>query len=218
MKRVLTGVAALLLGASATTVRASDFDVDLGLGYSRLQLDGNNKDAKDLDHSDSAGLDLAFKWRVPPSTGLRLGIGLTASGYRDEFHVTDPITFDRVHRYRELDLVVPELRIGYNVPIGGNFFIEPSLGVGLAAADYRTGTIHHHHHHHDDEDYTYDDDDNDTFRANLALRPRIQAGVGGDHWKLGLEASYLFTHLDFGNGIGGDVNELYGGAFFRVSF
>ncbi len=212
MKRFLTkGALALILIATGSTAKAA-FDVDFGIGYSRLSIDGKN--AKDLDNADGAQANVAFTLKPSPAAaGLRFGFGIEASGYRNDYHQIDPITGDNVHRYHELDLFIPEVRLGYYIPFD-HFFIEPSMGVGLAVGTYRVGHVHRWRH----DDFEEDDDDRDITRANIALRPKIQIGYARDHWAVGLEASYLWTHLHFDDGIGGDVGELYGGAFFRLSF
>lgn len=210
MRLLTLACSALILGVTKTAATAA-FDVDFGLGYSRLSIDGNN--AKDLDNADGAQINATFTLRPSNVEGLRVGFGFESSAYRNDFHEIDSFTGDNVHRYHELDLFIPEVRVGYYVPID-HFFIQPSLGVGLAVGQYRTGHVHHWHH----DDFAEEDDDRDITHANLALRPKIQIGYAREHWGVGVEASYLWTHLHFDDGIGGDVGELYGGAFFRLSF
>jgi len=209
MRRLSVVCSALLLGAAATSANAA-FDVDFGLGYSRLSIDGNN--AKDLDNADGAQINATFTLKPSPAQGLRIGFGLEASSYRNDFHQTDPFTGFEIHRYHELDLFIPEVSVGYHIPID-HFFIEPSLGVGLAVGTYSVGHVHHHH-----DDFDESDVDRDITRANVALRPKLQIGYARDHWGAGVEASYLWTHLHFDDGIGGDVGEAYVGGFFRLSF
>ncbi len=211
MKLLTLGAAALLIAGTASAASANAFDVDLSLGYSRLRIDGPG--AKDLDKDDGAAIQLAFMGPAPQTPSFRFGFGLELSGYRNDFHVTDTNGFER-HRFDQIGMVVPELRIGYYVPIG-HFFIEPSIGVGLAIADYSTGHVHRYHHDNND---SYDDIDSDTLRLNAAVHPTLQIGYASDHWAVGLQTSYLYTHLHFKDGIGGDVSELYGGAFFRWSY
>lgn len=212
MRKLFIGSTAALLLATAGAGRAvaGNFDVDFGLAYSQLRIDGNG--AKDLDKSDGAAARASFMFPQPAVPGLKLGFGLEVSGYRNDFHEVDN-DGDNRRRYHELDLVIPELRAAYTIPFG-NFFVEPGIGVGLALADYRLDTVRHHH--HNDDDFAQDDDD--TFRANVAVHPSLKIGYGQGHWAAGLEAGYMFTHLHFGDGVGGDVSELYGGAFFRWSF
>ena len=216
MRLLTVGTAALLLAAAASAARANAFDADLSLGYSQLRIDGPN--AKDLDKRDGFGAQFSFMFPAPKTPSFRYGFGLNASGFRNDFHVFDPDRGREVHRFDEFSLIVPELRIGYYIPID-HFFIEPSVGLGLAVGDYSTGRVHHHHHHDDDDvNDDFDDVDTSTVRLNAAVHPTIQVGYGYEHWAVGLEASYLYTHLHFKEGIGGDIGELYTGVFFRFSY
>ena len=214
MKWMTAAAAGMVLAASATATRAADdFAVELSLGYSRLEMDGKN--SKALDGADGAASRITFMAPAPHAPGFRFGFGLTGSAYRDEFHVTDS-DGDTEHRYRELDLFIPELRVAYFIPIH-DFFIEPNFGLGLAVGDYRQGEVHHHH-HDDFNDDEFDDNHDDIYRVNVSLRPGIKIGYGRGPWAAGVEASYLWTHLHFDEGVGGDIGEAYVGGFFRWTF
>jgi len=207
MRKLIIGTAALLLAAGAGTASAGGFDLDAGIGYSRLNIDG--KKTGDLDDNDGGAVHASIMWPQPAVPGLRLGFGLEVSGYTDRFRETDNDGDERT-RYRSIDMLVPELRIAYRIPID-HFFIEPALGVGLAVADYNLHTNRGH-------DRDFDERDFDCFRLNAAVQPSVKIGYAQDRWAAGVELSYLWTHLHFKDEIGGDVSEMYVGGFFSWSF
>jgi len=207
MRLLLVLLAATMITLSASSAKA--FDIDFGLGYSKLQIDGSSDDAKALDGSDGPAFDISFKFTsiIP---GLRWGFGVQGSYFRDEYHVTNS-DGDSDKRFRDLTLIIPEFRVGYHVPIGP-IFIEPSMGAALVMGEFRTGYVDSHHGNE------FDDSDHEEFEVNVALTPRLQAGIEGHFWAAGLEVSWMNSHLDFGDGVGGDISTFYGGAFFRISF
>jgi hypothetical protein len=101
--------------------------------------------------------------------------------------------------------------IGYHAPLGDHWFIEPSVGVGPAIGVFILGEDRGRWWH---DDNAYDDH----VRAGFAVQPALQVGYEWGHFGVGAEASYLWTHMDFGDDIGGDITELYAGGFFRWSF
>ncbi len=207
MKALWVGCVALL--AFATVGRAEQFSLDSGIHYAKLNLEGVN--AARLDDADGAVFDIAFQI-APPHSGWRFGAGLMVGGWYEEFQSVDP-NLDITDAYQSLSIIIPELRIGYHIPLGdpdGNhLFIEPSMGVGLAIGTYSSGDVYFG---------TFYDDNGSRTRANIAFRPKVQVGYSWDRFALGLEGSYLWTDLDFGNGIGGELTSWTAGVFFRWRF
>ena len=205
MRKLLLGCVLAGAGLWASTAKAeTNYVFDFGIGYQKLHIDGAN--AKELDGDEN--ISGKFKVMILPSTTSRWRYGFSISG-ASAYENTGPFVFDGKtyvdDPFKEFEMLVPEFRIAYHIPIN-NLFIEPSIGVGPAIAAFRTG-----------EDNDYWDADN-TVRVNIALEPSLQIGYAQDQWAVGGEVSYLFTHLDFGDDVGGDIDTFYLGAFFRYQF
>lgn len=200
-------------GVAQAQVREDNgFSLDFGIGYSKLNIAGEN--VRQLDGADGAASHINFKWAPPDARGLRLGFSVDIAGWREEFTSVNEDEDEFItDAYQELSLFIPEVRVGYYIPFGDprdrHFFIEPSIGVGLAVGYFEAGDVFFNR---------FDSDDYSKTRANIAFRPAVQAGYAWDRFAAGVEASYLWTHLDFGNEVGGDIESWYVGGFFRFRF
>jgi hypothetical protein len=218
MRRIVPAVAIALaaglfsLQARADVATNDRFALDVGLGYSKLNIDGDF--VSELDDSDSAAVSVRFTFLNPHRSNWRIGFSLHAAGTWEE---TDPFILDGEvfddDPYKEFSMLVPMFRVGYHFPIGDSgWFVEPSFGVGPSFGYFRAGE--------DRGGNWWDDDDEfeERWEVGIAIQPALQVGYAWDHFAAGGEVGYLWTHLDFDDDIGGDVTELYLGGFFRWSF
>lgn len=205
---VLTGMA--FVASAARADGDPNYTMDFGLGYAKVNIGGSN--VSELDGNDTSAAQIRFKFRQPSLGNWRLGFALTAV---DTWEDTDPFVSDGKayvdDPYKEFSMLAPMATIGYNIPLGHHWFIEPSIGVGVAVGVYATGENHGEWW---DDDNQYDDH----VRANIAVQPAVQLGYEWGHFGVGAEVNYLWTHLDFGDSVGGDVTVFYAGGFFRWSF
>jgi hypothetical protein len=213
MRNWMVGIALLVTGLLASAARAerdTNFTMDFGLGYAKVNIDGAN--ASDLDGNDTSAAEVRFKFTQPKLGNWRLGFALNVV---DTWEDTDPYVIDGKayidDPYKEFYMLSPMFSLGYQVPLGSHWFIEPSVAVGPSIGVFILGEDHGQWW---DDDNAYDDH----VRVGVAVQPALQVGYEWDHFGLGAEVSYLWTHLDFGDDIGGDISVFYAGGFFRWSF
>lgn len=208
---LLACVFAFLLPSVA---KAVDGDFALSLGYSHLHLDGSES-FKDRDGVRfEPRVSFAFFEKVPE---LRLGFGLGISGYSHELNSNTIITINNgndtevifADQWEGVSLLVPEFQISWRATLAGHdvWFIEPGVGVGAAFANYYVA----------DNWWWGDENDNDTseWDSTATVRPFVRAGLQGEQFMGGIEASYLFGgNIELTDQVHGDLNELYVGGFF----
>ena len=199
--------ALLVLILVPTAASAQKWEWGLSLGYSHLSLDDT---AGSLDEQGGFRFEPRFTWRpFDQRPELRLGIGIGFSYYYDESDageiVSPPFSFD-VDSYEDVSLCTPEFQVSWRQPVSDRWWIEGGIGIGPAFGFYTAGDVVF------DELFDEDIDEDD---VGLGVRPFIRTGFrGGDTWNWGLEASYQWTDIDFGQPVGGDVEEWYVGVFF----
>lgn len=207
MRKFLLGCVLAGAGLWGTTAMAAgpSYAFDFGLGYQKLHIDGSN--ASQLDGDENLSIRAKFMFLPANNNPWRFGFALSGAS---SIQSTGPFVFDgKVYDddpFKEFEMIVPEFRIAYHIPVK-NLFIEPSIGVGPSIGLFRVG---------DDSDDYWDADD--TWRVGIAVEPALQIGYAQDQWAVGGEISYLVTHLDFGDDVGGDIDTFYLGAFFRYAF
>ena len=168
------------------TVRAAAWgnpEFGISLGASFLDDEGSNL-------GDNVGpwaeMRIAFS-PIQNLPELRSGFGLQFS-YQSE-KVESP-SFSTT---ADLYLITPEAQLSWRQPVGGHFYVEPGVGVGVMI-----GVL----------DFFGSEDD-----AEFSVRPFVRGGYETPTWTAGIEVGYQISSLDFGGG-SDDVQNLNVGAFF----
>ena len=213
---VLPALAALLaLFFTQTPARAQDREFHFGLGYSHLFWDGHNSDA--LSEQGGARFEGRVSWcpdqaRLP---ALRVGAGLSFTGFYsydsdDDFVVVDDIVFFTADDFSQLSLITPEAEVSYRLDLPDDrWYFEPGLAASFFVGNYVKG----------EEVIGYVDTDIDRWNVGgggraflrLAYRPEPRFAIG-------LEGSYSFGWIDFGDDIGGDIQQGYLGFYIAHKF
>lgn len=183
--------------------------LQIGAGYSHLDSDAEQEL---LDSGDSLYGNFSLIGGPFEDPGVRWGVGLVTSGYRQTDDIDGiPIDDDYDQEFGELYLWFIEARAGWYQPIGDYFFIEPSVGVGVVIGQARLGQ--------EDDDYTDGEYTERDTSAGFGVRPAIAGGVRwNEHFMLGLETSYMWTNIEFDEGMGENISEIRLGVFFRYVF
>jgi hypothetical protein len=182
-----------------------------GIGYGHLALDGANAGVLE----EQGGLRLDIRYSFPVSReqpAVRAGVGLGLATYLsdkggDTFE-QDGIIYivpsDRV----QLTTIEPELQLSLRHPLGDNFYIEPGVAGTFLVGYYIEG----------EEIFNFIDKDVEKWRAGGGGRLFLRAAYTRDRWSYGLEGSYSYGWLDFDDGVGGDIQQVYVGVFFARRF
>jgi len=166
----------------------------VGFGYSRLSVDGEHG-------ADLEGWGFAYHFQVWPSSeseGLLARLGVQGTWNNADSDL-DPYDIFRTERIENVDLLTPQVEVGWHQKIGTSVFIEPSVALGWAIALYQPREI-------------LEDKDIET---GLAIRPGVLIGLGSNRPCIGIDVSYGLAQIDFEDGVGGDNKDLYVGAFVR---
>jgi hypothetical protein len=216
MGRGICAIALLTVLAWPVGARAGG-EFDLGVGYGKLWIDGAEGV---FDERDGVRVEPRFSFDLCPKIPqLRLGVGVSVSGYSHELAEDTIITIDdgdEIHiieadQWESVGLIVPELQLSWRQTLGddGHWFIEPGVGVGAVIANYWAG----------DEWWWDDDDETSEWDVTFGVRPFVRAGYAWENWSVGLEASYLWGgNVELTDQVDGDLREFYAGAFFGVSW
>jgi hypothetical protein len=204
----VTWLGICLLAVMVFTAPAkADYTFDFGIGVQKLEIEGDA--VSELDGEENLALKIKFMLTPKNDTPWRFGFGLSGGYALDE---TDAFVFDgdayTDDPFKELSILIPEFRVAYHWKVDKFWFVEPSIGVGPSIGIFRVG---------EDDDWAWGGGDAH-WKVGIAVEPSIQIGWGKDGWALGAEASYTWTHLDFGDDAGGEIEMFYLGAFFRYAF
>ena len=187
----------------------------LGLGYSRVEFDGDAPlvDGRDCVHLEPV-LSAAPFADVPQ---LRLGAALGWSAAVDDTRGSVISGDDGLIVATTSDvafmLFEPELRLSWRQPLGrdGYFFIEPGVAAGAAIGwlDVSGASA---------DDPAADADFNETDAA-FQWKVFLRAGLPFSNGLAGLEASYMTAgELEFRDDIRGDPSEFYFGIWGALQF
>lgn len=212
---ILATAALARFQSSATAQGESEFL--LGVGYTRMNFDGDNVL---IDNRDGIHFDPVFSFApIQPLPQLRFGAAVGISFAVDD--VRGAVVSDADGGLLFIDgdeaslmLFEPELRVSWRQSFGEEhaYFLETGVGGGgvigwLSAGDGEG-----------DENGAADaelDETDAAFMGRVFLRfgMRVEGGLAG------IEASYMQGgNLDFGEGISGDVSEVYVGIFGVLVF
>jgi hypothetical protein len=209
-----------LLGSLALTTAAfaQDREFAFGAGYGHLLLDGSN--VGDLDEQGGLNLNGRISWPVTPSHGerrpeLRFGVGVGLGFYaeNDDQNNDDEFFDEEEIEVTQLTVISNELQLSYRQPVGREFYLEPGVAGQFLVGNFWAG------------DKTWlggfwwdVDEEEDIWRVGGGGRLFLRAAYQQDRWSAGVEGSYSYGYLDFGDGIGGDIQQAYIGVFFAHSF
>jgi hypothetical protein len=199
-------LAVALVSSRARAEEQQSFQVSAG--YSHFSLGGD--DFAD----DFGGWGMAARWRasfLEDMPNLMLGASLQLTFFDGNDSVAGSFGGLSVNEsISDVDVFSPTFDLAWNQPLGGGFFVEPSIGVGWA-----WGTF----------DPVVAAGGNRTEDGGV-VRPGVAIGYGQDHWSVGLDFQYSFYWIDFSSSVSGttisdldDVHEeIYAGFFFRYAF
>src|SRR5688572_30279103 len=188
---------------------AADNEFGFSIGYAQLAVDDDV--LSDLDGQGGLRFEPRFSWTPFDGAGqFRLGIGVGFSFFYDEEETGDEFEgFADIEDYEQISLFVPELQVTWRQGLAPNWFVEGGVGLGAVIGNFRAGQVIF--------DELFDEDVSD-WDLGFGVRPILRGGYTRNRWMAGIEASYLFTDLDFDNSIGGKMEELYIALFYSHAF
>ncbi len=189
MLKCAFAVAIVVLVGSVNWVRAGS---DLYAGYSHLNLEGNDKN---LD--GASGIDVGTTLSTPPAfdiPSLRLNLRVGLSYFKVDGNDTAEEPDNTQLYIAHLDFG-PSWRHDF-----GNFFIEPGLAGILMLGHY-------------DADSSNSQVSFTQWKGGYGFQPNIRIGTSWPGMEGGLQASYTWGRLKFGNSVGGDLNDFFIGGF-----
>ena len=177
------------LAAGSPAVVARDLEFNLAGGATELFIDDEAEDDEVLNEQWGPWVRPSFSLApIADAPQFRLGGGVGFSWTRGE--IDDAFLAGDA----DLFLITPELLLSWRQPLGdaGRWYLEPGVGVGgVIGALWVIGT---------DWGYGY------------SVRPFLRAAYQSDDWSAGVEASYRFGNLDFGDS-DGEIENLEVGVF-----
>ena len=187
----------------------------IGIGYGHLFWDGHNTDA--LEEQGGVRFDGRVSWPVTePMTDtrpeLRLGMGLGLAVYYSE-HGGDVFEeggfiFIEPEDFEQLTTLEPEIQLSLRLPVGRDLYLEPGVAGTFIAGNFRAG----------EEFFGFIDEDVNRWRVGGGGRLLLRGAYHRERWAFGVEGSYSYGWLDFGDDIGGDIQQGYFGVFYAHRF
>ena len=210
---------AILVGVASTfltfTVLGQGREFAVGAGYGHLFWDGSHTDTL----AEQGGVRFEGRVSMPvtePMTDarpeLRAGLGLGLAVYYSE-HGGDVfeaggIVFIEPEDFEQLTTLEPEIQLSLRVPVRHDLYIEPGVAGTLIVGNFRTG-----------EDFVgFIDEDENRWRVGGGGRLILRGAYHRERWAFGVEGSYAYGWLDFGDDIGGDIQQGYIGLFYAHRF
>ena len=211
-----TAFAAFLLAACfARTAGADHREFAFGVSYAHLFWDGSASDA--LEEHGGLRLEGRLSWLVgAPMTDrtpeLRLGVGLGLTFYVSEqggdVFEEDDVIFIRPDDWTQLSNIEPEVQFSLRQPIGGTLYLEPGVAGVFMLGNFRRG----------EEFWGFVDEDLDRWSPGAGGRLFLRAAYRRDEASFGVEGSYGYGWLHFGDDIGGDIQQGYLGIFYAQRY
>ena len=216
MRRIATSVILVILCA-CTPAFAQDARAErefaFGGGYTHVFLDGSNSGA--LEEQGGIRLTGRVSWPVDRrQPNFRIGAGLALTSYvseqRGEFEEDDDDGwwFYAPDDWNQLFIIEPELQASWRQPIGDDLYLEPGFAASALIGNFVRG----------EEFFGFVDEDIDRWDVGAAGRIFLRGAVTRGRWSYGLEGSYSFGWLSFGDDIGGDIQQGHLGFFVARSF
>jgi hypothetical protein len=214
MLRTFTA-ACIVCGFLVPAAPAQDREFALGIGYGHLFWDGANSGA--LEEQGGLLLNGRVSWPItPPMTeskpelrlGLGLGIGIYYSEHGGSISEDDDFIFIEPEDFAELLTLEPEVQFSLRLPVGRDYYVEPGIAGTFMVGNYTRG----------EQFWGFRDEDLDRWRVGGSGRLMLRGAYRRETWSLGLEGSYSYGWLDFGDDIGGDIQQGYLGVFYAHRF
>ena len=214
----LGAFAVLVVGLAAGGARAQDREFAFGIGYSHLFWDGSN--TEELEEQGGMVLQGRLTMAVTPDPvpnrpQLRVGAGLDLAFYAshegdDDFEILDNgIIIVEAGDFTRLSVLAPQVEVSWRQPIGdGQWYLEPGLAGVFMIGNYTQGQ---------EWFYLVDEDENE-WRVGGGGKAFLRLAYAKERWSMGAEGFYGYGWLDFGNDIGGDIQQGYLGFFFAHKF
>ena len=214
MLRTLTPVllASTLLGGIA---HGQHREFAFGISYAHLFWDGSSSDA--LEEQGGLRLEGRVSWPIAqPMTEdrpeLRLGLGLGLTFYVSEqggdVFEEDDVIFIEPDDWNQLTTIAPEVQFSVRQPVRDDLYLEPGVAGVFVLGNYVRG----------EEFWGFVDEDVDRWAAGGGGRLFVRGAFHRERWSVGLEGSYGYGWLHFGDDIGGDIQRGHLGFFFARSF
>jgi hypothetical protein len=188
----------------------------LGVGYARLQFDGDPEliDDRDCLHIEPSLSVAPFEKLPQLRLGGAVGWSLAVDDTRGAFISHDGEVIAVASADTSLMLFEPDLRLSWRQPLdqGGNYWVEAGGAAGAAIGWLDVG----------DEDDEVTDPDEVTFSetdSSFQWRAFVRVGVRMRGGFAGLEASYMRAgDLTFADDVSGEADEYYIGIFGALQF
>ena len=186
-----------------------------GVGYSHLFWDGSNTDA--LEEQGGVRFNGRVSWPLTEATDerrpeLRLGLGLGLAFYVSEqggdVFEEDDVIFIDPDDFTQLTSIEPEVQLSLRLPVGYDYYLEPGVGGTFMLGNYVRG----------EEFFGFVDEDLDRWAAGGGGRIFLRGAYRRERWSVGVEGSYGYGWLHFGDDIGGDIQQGYLGLFYARRF
>ena len=198
-----------LLLPSAAGAQGREFA--FGFGYGHLFWDGHN--AGPLEEQGGFRLDGRYSFPVTePMTEtrpeLRIGFSLALAFYISEqggdIDEIGNVIIIEPSDWTQLTTIEPEIQFSLRHPIARDYYLEPGVAGTLMVGNYLRG----------EEFWGFVDEDMDRWNVGGGGRLFLRGAYVRNRWHFGLEGSYSYGWLNFGDDIGGDIQQAYLGFFF----
>lgn len=205
----------LLAGCLASAAHAQHREFAFGISYSHLFWDGSASGA--LEEHGGARFEGRVSWLLSEPMSdrtpeLRLGVGLGLTFYVSEqggdVFEEDDVIFIRPDDWMQLTNIEPELQFSLRQPIGDRFYIEPGIAGVFTLGNFRRG----------EEFWGFVDEDLDRWSPGGGGRLFLRAAYRRDSSSFGIEGSYGYGWLHFGDDIGGDIQQGHLGIFYAQRY
>jgi hypothetical protein len=186
-----------------------------GVGYAHLFWDGHNTDA--LEEQGGVRFDGRASWPITgPMTEtrpeLRLGLGAGLAFYVSEqggdIEEVGNVIIIEPDDWAQLTTFEPEIQLSLRHPVGNALYLEPGIAGVFIVGNYRLG----------EEVFGFVDEDLDRWNVGGGGRLFLRGAYVRERMAFGIEGSYGYGWLDFGDDIGGDIQQAYLGFFFSHQF
>lgn len=181
-------------------------EIAFGIGYAHLFWDGHNTDELE----DRGGLRVDAHYSVPlaPQSQWRAGVGLGLAAYISEhggdIFEEDGIIFVRPDDYVQLTTIEPEIQLSFRHPLDDHWYLEPGIAGVFLVGNYRRG----------EEAFGIIDEEFSHWRVGGGGRLFLRGAYTRGRSSYGIEGSYSYGWLDFGDDVGGDIQQGYLGFFY----
>lgn len=209
--RVTTAMCAVLFLTPGLSAFGQHRELGFGIGYGHLFLDGFNADA--LEEQGGFRMEARVSWPITEKMTdtrpeLRVGLGLGLAFYISEHGGSvsedEGILFIEPDDWTQLTTIEPEIQFSLRHPVGHDFYLEPGIAGTFIVGNYIKG----------EEIWGYVDKEIDRWRVGGGGRLILRGAYRRDRWSFGIEGSYGYGWLDFGDDIGGDIQQGYLGLFY----